>query len=147
MMTPRVKFLIGGALVLGTAGYLMASSIAQTGVYYLTPQEYAVRIANDSTFQRTGVKLGARVVPGTIDRAAGGRSVAFTMTDGARELRVEYTGLIPDTFTDSADVVVDGRMSPNGTFVATTLLAKCGSRFESAPPEAYRRVMTATPSP
>ncbi|NUQ19841.1 MAG: cytochrome c maturation protein CcmE, partial [Gemmatimonadaceae bacterium] len=36
-MKARTKFLIGGALVLCTAGYLMASSIKQTGVYYVTP--------------------------------------------------------------------------------------------------------------
>ena len=36
-MKPRTKFLIGGGLVLGLAGYLMASSIKETGVYYLTP--------------------------------------------------------------------------------------------------------------
>ena len=36
-MKARNKFLIGGALVLGTAGYLMASSITETAQYYLTP--------------------------------------------------------------------------------------------------------------
>jgi cytochrome c-type biogenesis protein CcmE len=46
---------------------------------------------------------------------------------------VIYRGLAPDTFTDEADVVVEGRLQPDGTFRATTLLAKCGSRYESAP--------------
>ena len=30
-MKPRTKFIIGGALVVSVAGYLMASSINQTG--------------------------------------------------------------------------------------------------------------------
>ena len=34
-MKARTKFLVGGLLVLGPVGYLMASSIKQTGVYYL----------------------------------------------------------------------------------------------------------------
>ena len=38
-----------------------------------------------------------------------------------------------DTFTDSVDVVVEGRYHRDGTFVATTLLAKCASRYENAP--------------
>jgi cytochrome c-type biogenesis protein CcmE len=46
---------------------------------------------------------------------------------------VSYRGVIPDTFTDSVDVVVEGRYNRNGTFVATTLLAKCASRYENAP--------------
>ena len=136
-MKPRTKFMIGGALVLGAAGYLMASSIRDTGVYYLTPTELDAKLATDSTLRNVGVKLGARVVPGTIKRDAGGREYSFSITDGARTVPVVYRGLAPDTFTDGVDVVVEGRMGADGTFRATTLLAKCASRYENAP-EKYR---------
>jgi cytochrome c-type biogenesis protein CcmE len=129
----RSKFLIGGVVVLATAGYLMASSIKDTGVYYLTPSELAAKIQADSTFYRTGVKVGARVVPGSIRRAPGGRETSFRMTDGAKTYSVVYTGITPDTFTDSVDVVVEGRLGPDQTFRATTLLAKCASRYENTP--------------
>jgi cytochrome c-type biogenesis protein CcmE len=76
-------------------------------------------------------------VPGTIKREAGGREYAFVVTDGAREVPVLYRGIAPDTFTDGVDVVVEGRMGQDGTFRATTLLAKCASRYENAP-EKYR---------
>jgi len=84
-----------------------------------------------------GVKVGARVVPGSIERDPGGREYAFRVTDGAKTFPVVYRGIAPDTFTDSVDVVVEGRMGRDGTFRATTLLAKCASRYESAP-EKYR---------
>lgn len=132
-MKARTKFLIGGALVLSTATYLMASSIQETATYYLTPGELAAKVAADPSFVETGVKVGARVVPGSIQRDPGGRSVTFRMTDGARTYPVEYRGIIPDTFTDSVDVVVEGRLGEDGTFRATTLLAKCASRYENAP--------------
>jgi len=57
---PRTKFLIGGALVIGTAGYLAASAIKDTGVYYLTPGELSAKTRVDPTFYETGVKVGAR---------------------------------------------------------------------------------------
>jgi len=132
-MKVRTKFLAGGVLVLGTAGYLMASSISQTAVYYLTPHELAAKVAQDPTFVETGVKVGARVVNGSVQRAPGGREVAFRMTDGTNTYPVVYRGIIPDTFTDSVDVVVEGRLGRDGTFRATTLLAKCASRYENAP--------------
>ena len=81
-MKARTKFLAGGAVVVCTAGYLMASSISKTGTYYLTPTELAAHVAADPTFYETGVKVGARVVPGSIERAPGGRETRFRMTDG-----------------------------------------------------------------
>lgn len=137
-MKARTKFLIGGLLVLGPVGYLMASSIRETGEYYLTPTELEAKLSADSTFRDVGVKVGARVVPGTIQRDPGGREYAFRVTDGARTFPVVYHGIAPDTFTDGVDVVVEGRMGPDGTFRATTLLAKCASRYENAP-EKYRQ--------
>ena len=55
------------------------------------------------------------------------------MTDGSQTIPVVYRGIAPDTFTDSVDVVVGGRMGTDGTFHATELLAKCASRYENAP--------------
>jgi cytochrome c-type biogenesis protein CcmE len=133
MAKARTKFLVGGALVLGTAGYLMATSIKDTGMYYLTPTELSARLTADPSFRNTGVKMGARVVAGSIQRVPGGKEYAFTVTDGAKLYPVVYRGIAPDTFTDGADVVVEGRMGQDGTFHATTLLAKCASRYENAP--------------
>jgi len=136
-MKPRSKFLLGAGLILVAAGYLMASSIRQTGVYYLTPTELSQKLDRDPTLRGVGIKLGARVVPGSIRREEGGREYAFSVTDGAKVVAVVYRGIAPDTFTDGVDVVVEGRMAQDGTFHATTLLAKCASRYESAP-EKYR---------
>ncbi len=132
-MKARTKFLTGGALILGASGYLMASSISQTGTYYFTPTELSGKTAADPTFYETGVKIGARVVPGSILRTPGGRETSFRITDGARIYPVVYRGITPDTFTDSVEVVVEGRLGHDQVFHATTLLAKCASRYESAP--------------
>jgi cytochrome c-type biogenesis protein CcmE len=136
-MKPRTKFLIGAGAVVAVAGYLMATSISATGMYYVTPTEMATKLAEDPSLHGVGIKLGARVVPGSIKREAGGREYAFVVTDGARHVPVLYRGIAPDTFTDGVDVVVEGRMGEDGTFRATTLLAKCASRYENAP-EKYR---------
>src|SRR5690606_1007293 len=115
----------------------MASSARETATYYLTPSELAAKVSDDPGFVNTGVKVGARVVDGTIVRDPSGRALTFQMTDGGQTYNVSYTGIAPDTFTDGVDVVVEGRLHADGTFHATTLLAKCASRYENAP-EKYR---------
>ena len=132
-MKAGTKFILGGALILGTVGYLMATGIKETGVYYLTPSELASRVQADRTFYNVGVKMGARVVKGSITRDVASQTISFRATDGQNTWPVVYRGLAPDTFTDEVDVVVEGRLQPDGTFRATTLLAKCGSRYETVP--------------
>lgn len=132
-MKARTRVLIGAGLVVGTVGYLMASGIKDTGVYFLTPTELAHRVSADPSFRDVGVKMGARVVHGTIRRDVASQTIAFKVTDGTQTYPVIYHGMAPDTFTDDVDVVVEGRLMPDGTFRATTLLAKCGSRYEVVP--------------
>lgn len=127
------KFLMGGALILGTVGYLMATGIKETGVYYLTPTELSHKIQTDRSIYDVGMKMGAKVVKGSVVRDVASQTITFRVTDGAASYPVVYRGLAPDTFTDEAEVVVEGRLQRDGTFKATTLLAKCGSRYENAP--------------
>jgi cytochrome c-type biogenesis protein CcmE len=136
-MKPRQKFLIGAGLIVASGVFLAATSISETGMYYLTPTELTTKVAADPSIHGVGVKMGARVVKGSIKREPGGREYTFLVTDGSREIPVHYRGIAPDTFTDDVDVVVEGRMGQDGTFRATTLLAKCASRYENAP-EKYR---------
>ena len=132
-MKAQTKFVLGGLMILGSVGYLMASGIKETGVYYLTPSELTQKVASDRSIHDVGIKIGAKVVKGSVTRDVATQTITFRVTDGTATYPVVYRGLAPDTFTDEADVVVEGRLQRDGTFKATTLLAKCGSRFESAP--------------
>lgn len=132
-MKAQTKFALGGGLILVTVGYLMASGIQDTGVYFLTPSELAAKVQTDATIYDVGMKVGAKVVPGTVERNVASQTITFHITDGSATYPVIYRGLAPDTFTDSSEVVVEGRLQRDGSFRATTLLAKCGSRYESAP--------------
>jgi cytochrome c-type biogenesis protein CcmE len=59
-------------------------------------------------------------------------SADFVMADGDAKIPVHYEGLVPDTFKDNSQVVVEGNLNPERTsFRAHTLLAKCPSKYES----------------
>ncbi len=132
-MRARTKFIMGAVLITGSVGYLMASGIKDTGVYFVTPAELAEKVEADPSIYGVGIRMGARVVTGSITRDVASQTITFEVTDGVQIYPVVYRGIAPDTFDDEADVVVEGRLSPDGTFRATTLLAKCGSRYEAQP--------------
>jgi cytochrome c-type biogenesis protein CcmE len=132
------KFLLGATLIVASVGFLIASGVKETGVYFLTPSELAAKTRADPSFYDVGLKMGAKVVPGSIRRDDATRQVDFQVSDGIQTYPVTYRGLVPDTFTDANDieVIVEGRLGRDGVFHATEVLAKCGSRYEAAYEEA-----------
>ncbi|HEX9610935.1 MAG TPA: cytochrome c maturation protein CcmE [Gemmatimonadales bacterium] len=132
-MNAGTKFALGAILIVGSVGYLMASGIKETGQYFLTPSELAQKVSADPSFYDLGMKVGARVVPGTVEKEIATQTLRFRVTDGSATFPVIFRGLPPDTFTDSVEVVVEGRLQRDGVIHATDVLAKCGSRYEAVP--------------
>ena len=67
-MKPGHKFLLGAALIVGSVALLMIEGVKEFGQYSLTPSELAAKTAADSSFYNLGLKMNAKVVPGTIKR-------------------------------------------------------------------------------
>jgi len=126
----RLKFLVLGCGIVATMGGLLIVGMSRPGgvAYYLSVSEFLA----EPDQAKVGFRINGKVDPGSIVRAASGQDVAFVVTDGAASLPVRYHGVVPDTFVDDADVVVEGRLGADGTFEAHTLLAKCPSKYEAA---------------
>ena len=56
----------------------------------------------------------------------------FDMVDESGRMSVVYDGSRPDMFRDEAELVVEGKLSPEGVFEARTLMLKCPSKYEEA---------------
>jgi cytochrome c-type biogenesis protein CcmE len=126
----RIKFLVFGVGILLSMAVLLYAAIRNDGgglAFYLTVEEFLENPPDGDNFRVNG-----KVKPGSIVRHSSGMDVAFVMTDGERDLPVSYHGIIADTFVDNADVVVEGNLDGGGTFVASTMLAKCPSKYEAA---------------
>lgn len=128
----RVKFILIGLGVVATMAFMLVIATGKSDggfAYYVTVAEFKDKGAPTGRFRVNG-----KVATGSIVREASGRRVRFTIRDkdGGASLPVDYTGIIPDTFVDDADVVVEGKSREDGVFVATTLLAKCPSKYEAA---------------
>ncbi len=81
----------------------------------------------------TRIRAGGCVMPGTVARSAESLQVSFLVTDGVAELEIHYEGILPDLFAEGEAVVVNGRLSGDGIFMASEVLAKHDETY--TPPE------------
>jgi cytochrome c-type biogenesis protein CcmE len=128
------KFLVGGAGIVAVVGYLMMTGMKESMIYYHTPAELVAKVGGDPSYHEVGVKVGGRVVPGSVafdPRTLDLRFDVLDIQEGATRFPVHYQGPLPDTFEEGRDVVIEGRYTQAGVFEATTVLTKCGSRYEA----------------
>ena len=130
MSLPRGKFVLLILVVFGSmAGLMVIGMRGDEGLlYYYTVEEFQGEPAR----QEKDFRVNGKVVEGSIERFDSGEDVRFTMKDESTAMTVSYHGIIPDTFVDRADVVVEGRLTSEGVFKAHKLLAKCPSKYENA---------------
>jgi cytochrome c-type biogenesis protein CcmE len=128
----RIKFVLIGLGIVATMIFMLVVATQKSDggfAYYVTVREFTEKGEPKGHFRVNG-----KVATGTIVRMPDGRQVRFTIKDkdGGATLPVDFAGIIPDTFVDDADVVVEGNRAADGVFHATTLLAKCPSKYEAA---------------
>ncbi len=128
---PRTKFLIAGGLIVAAITLLMWSGVNSSMVYYYSVSE--LHSQSDRLYDK-GIRVSGQVAVNSIRLESSRSEVEFRILERAtgQTLPVEYMGIIPDTFKDRAEVVVEGKYdSTDGIFHATTLLAKCPSKYEA----------------
>jgi cytochrome c-type biogenesis protein CcmE len=124
----NVKLLAAATVLLLTVGFLVFNALGSSMAYFQTVSELR-ESGRDQTGER--VRVGGDVVPGSVERTGLGDELRFTITDGAQTMDVVYDDVVPDIFKDGVEVVAEGHVGPDGTFVADSLLTKCPSRFEA----------------
>ncbi|MGD0308176.1 MAG: cytochrome c maturation protein CcmE [Acidobacteriota bacterium] len=128
MRGPRLKFMVGGAVVLAALVWLGFVGFQESKAYYITVNEYATM---HNQLQGKTVKVAGDVVQGSIDR--GKIPMEFVISSQGQELRVRYVGkdVVPDTFKDGSQALVEGVVSQAGVFQASHIEAKCASKYEA----------------
>ena len=114
--------LIGLALVaLIAAGLLAAWALRNQASYFYLPEQ----MVSDPPAVGQAVRLGGMVQTGSLQTLADGVTITFLVTGkGDSAVPVRFAGIVPDLFEEGSGVVAEGSIGPDGTFVASNLLAK-----------------------
>lgn len=153
----RIKFVLGGLLIVAAVVYLIASSTQASAQYFLTIDELN---AKGASIQGRDLRISGAVIgdsiqydPATLDltftianipgdnneiEAQGGLQAVLhaAVTDPNRsKLQVVYNGPKPDLMRNEAQAIITGKMGADGVFHAEELLLKCPTKYEEALPE------------
>ena len=114
----RLAIIAGLGAVLAIAATLIFVALRDQIVFFYSPSE----IHEKAVAAGTPIRLGGLVKEGTWKRV--GETSDFVVTDGQTEMATHYVGLLPDLFREGQGVVIEGSVTPQGTFAATNVLAK-----------------------
>lgn len=112
-------------------GLLLYSTMGEDMQYYKFVDEV---VTQPAAWQGKTLQVHGYVVPGTIGRKRDALDYEFDLQRNGQVMRAYYSGIVPDTFKDDAEVVLTGHLTDKG-FMATDMTAKCPSKYEEAPPK------------
>jgi len=114
-------------------GYLAYTGVQDSKSYYVTIKELN-GMGPDAYSKR--LRVAGNVAPGSIKRQ--GTHLEFLLTEEGRTIPVVYAGseAPPDTFKDNAQALAEGKYGRDGVFHATSIQAKCASKYAPKQPGA-----------
>ena len=123
---------VGLAMGAGAIATLVLTGMQDKAIYSKPVDEL---LAARTKFVGRPVRAEGNLVHGTLTKRDQPCEYRFTIAKNAVELPVRFAQcVVPDTFRDVPDidvgVTVEGELAADGSFEATSVLAKCPSKYE-----------------
>ena len=132
MLTEKVKkraSLLTILLSISVIGiYLILKSLSSNILYFKSPTD--IKISQDTNFQRK-IRVGGMVKKDSL--IIKNEKILFVITDFKNELKVSYSGTVPNLFSEEKGVVAEGNLQDKKFFIADRILAKHDENY--MPPE------------
>ena len=114
----RVLFLIVLISSIILTIFLILKSLEENVLYFISPSE----IKSLSEIKKEKIRLGGMVKENSIK--INNNIINFIITDFDSEIKVSYSGLVPNLFQEKKGVVAEGFLKDKNFFEATKILAK-----------------------
>jgi cytochrome c-type biogenesis protein CcmE len=126
-----VRIALTATVLVAAFGGLLYSALSEGTAYYKHVDEVMV---DPAAWHGKNLQLHGFVVAKSIRRKANSLDWRFDVHSNGHVVRASYSGVVPDTFKDEAEVVLKGRLTPEGFHVAKDgVMAKCPSKYEPKP--------------
>jgi cytochrome c-type biogenesis protein CcmE len=131
MKHKAVKFGLTGLVLALAFGGLMYSTLAEGTEYYKHVDEV---MGQPAEWYGKKLQLHGYIVPQSVFVNQRTLEYKFKVQSNGKIVDARYTGVVPDTFKDDAEVVLKGRLANDGfTVERNGVMAKCPSKYEPKP--------------
>ena len=117
----RIIFISFGLTVLLITTIILLVAFRSGIEFYKSPTQL-LELKDDTV----RLRVGGLVVRNSVQRS--GVDNFFVITDGTNEVKVQYTGVLPDLFAEGRGVIVRGKLKDN-VFIASQVLAKHDEKY------------------
>jgi cytochrome c-type biogenesis protein CcmE len=117
----RLVLLVLALAAVGGAVLLAMSAMRDQAAFFYAPAD----VARKGLPLDRAVRVGGMVKQGSLRRHPDGVTIEFLVGDEtAATIPVRFRGITPDLFREGSGVIAEGRFQPNGSFVASEILAR-----------------------
>lgn len=153
----KLKFWVGGLLIMGAIAYLIIMNTFSGAQYFITVDQ----LLSDPKYVGQTVRISGAVIGKTIQYDAQNLILDFTIAhidtqndnlayalhlaaadnSTAQRLQVHIENQVkPDLLQHEAQAILTGKLGEDGIFYATEVLLKCPSRYEDSVPNQAVRI-------
>jgi cytochrome c-type biogenesis protein CcmE len=129
----RLCFLVVAIAMIVGATALILTRFNDSIVFFYSPSD----IVSKKPAVGQHMRIGGLVEAGSLVRTSA-QDITFVTTDYAHTLKVHYAGELPALFREGQGVVAEGVLEVDGSFTASTILAKHDEKY--MPPEVARAI-------
>jgi cytochrome c-type biogenesis protein CcmE len=129
MKAKPIKIAATAAILVVAFAGLLYSTLGEGTQYYKHVDEVMV---NPTAWEGKRLQLHGFVVDDSIMRKPDSLDYLFKVQQNGSVVTARYTGVVPDTFKGGAEVVLKGRLGPEGfTVDPNGVMAKCPSKYQA----------------
>ena len=124
----RASLLIAFLLISTLAVFLILKSLDKNILYFKSPTN--IKMDEDIDFNKK-LRVGGMVKKDSL--VISEEEIKFIITDFKNELKISYSGTVPNLFSEEKGVVAEGKLQDKTFFIADRILAKHDENY--MPPE------------
>ena len=124
----RASLLTAFLLISALAVFLVFKSLDKNILYFKSPTD--IKEGEDIDFKKK-LRVGGMVKKNSLIISE--EEIKFIITDLKNELKISYSGTVPNLFSEEKGVVAEGKLQDKNFFIADRILAKHDENY--MPPE------------